>query len=134
MTPTIKLYTAAFTDNCTLTLKTLYFFLCSWCHTKRRIGETPTRQSFFWYDNDKNLKGRFPVTRMADLSNIHDNKWNYLILGRALDGQGKINQLAQMNVFIARRSALYWTPSHIIPFNTPSLSRIQWALLKYPAA
>ena len=52
-------------------------------------------------------------------------KWNHLILWRALDGQGKINQLVQMNVFIAGRRAFYWSPSLVIPLNTPSLSWIQ---------
>ena len=35
------------------------------CHTKRRIGGAPARQSFFVYDNDKDFKVCFLVTRLV---------------------------------------------------------------------
>ncbi len=38
--------------------------LKSWCHTKRRMGA-----SFFWYDNDKDLKVCFLVTYVITVLN-----------------------------------------------------------------
>ena len=59
MTPTIK---------CTLLLSRMIF--CSRCHTKRRIDRAPACQSFFGYDNDKDLKDSFPVTQLIFASCI----------------------------------------------------------------
>ena len=47
MTLTMKLYSAAFTDY--------IFYLMLYCYTY---------QSFFWCDNDKDRKARFPMTRL----------------------------------------------------------------------
>ena len=35
----------------------------SWCHTKKRLGWDGASQVFFWYDNDKDLKTYFCMTR-----------------------------------------------------------------------
>ncbi len=42
--------------------------LFSRCHTYRRISGTPAQQSFFGYDNDKNLKARFAMTLTAHMA------------------------------------------------------------------
>ena len=32
------------------------------------VGVRPARQSFFWHDNDKDVKARFPMTRLTALA------------------------------------------------------------------
>ncbi len=42
-----------------------------WCHTLRRIGGAPTRQSFFGYGNDKDFKACFLLTQLICDKHVH---------------------------------------------------------------
>ncbi len=56
MTPTVKLYSVALTD----------YILKSVSYQKKDWWD-PVRQSFFWYDNDKDLKAHFPMIQLKYL-------------------------------------------------------------------